>query len=270
MLVEPLNSFPLFFLLKHQETHRRSSMVHTLMTPRSAAHTRCQLFLVAIVVGLFVSECTAASDSSLPVLRVGRTLFNQSLDPFDPLRTMQEYLLDPAVVTLGHHEASAQQPTSYEVRISYLGSPAASYTIALLRRPRGRVQEEPFSTPTTRRVLLDTERVVFSLDDVRALPLDGAIEREAMDTAPHDEDIIVRVVTKPFGRRRDGNVVLPGEGVVYYNIVVEPMVFGVPQKMFPVLLCAAVLVLLSLFVIAPAVLQVLQPPPPLPALRKTE
>jgi hypothetical protein len=241
-------------------------MVCTLMTQHSAAHTRCQLFWVAIVVALLVSKCSAATDSGLPVLRVGRTLFNQSLDPFDPLRTTQEYLLDPAVVTLGHHGRS----TSYEVRISYLGSPAASYTIALLRRPRGRAQDETFSTPTTRRVLLDTERVVFSLDDVRALPLDGAIEREAIDTASQDEDIIVRVVTKPFGRRRDGNAVLPGEGVVYYNIVVEPMVFGVPQKMFPVLLCAAVLVLLSLFVIAPAVLQVLQPPPPLPSLRKTE
>lgn len=243
----------------------------------STTHTRC-LLLTAITFTLLLSKCSwAAAEAddvdSLPVLRIGRTLFNQSLDPFDPSRVMQEYLLDPAIVQ--EYSDLSSRHTSYEVRISYLGSPAASYTISLIRRLRSSgAAEESFSTPTTRRVLLDTERVVFSASDVRELPLDGIVQdgeaASPVDTQLSDEVIIVRVVTKPFGRRRDGNIVVPGEGVVFYNIVVEPMVLGVPQKMFPVLLCAAVLVLLSLFVIAPAVLKVLQPLPPVPAARKAE
>lgn len=202
-----------------------------------------------------------STNEQLPVLLIGRTLFNQSLDPFDTAHNTKEYVLDPSIRTLPPASAA------FEVRISYLGSPAASYTISLLRRslssPRGGV-----STPTTRRVLLDTERLVFSADDVKSIPLDGVVSDT--DEESGSDEIVVRVVTRPWGRRRDGNVVQPGEERLYFNIVVESMVYGVPQKMFPVLLCGVVAVLLSLFVIAPALLKVLQPLPPPTAARKAE
>lgn len=217
---------------------------------------RALLLVLTFVLLVWVSFSSKENDPPLPLLAIGRTLFNESLDPYDSTNNVREYLLDPVVIRGGGSH------TAYEIRISYLGSPPASYSMSLLRRPDGRppLSAHPGGRASAQRVLLDTERVVFTLKDINELPLDSLSTIDGGDDTA-GEQLLVRVVARPWGLRRDGRRVLPpGEGAVYFNIVLEPMVYGIPQKMFPVLLSGAAIVLLSLFVIAPIVLSCLQPP----------
>jgi hypothetical protein len=227
--------------------------------------------LLALVSGVDLEAQSSRNVvSTRSLLIIGQTIYNETLDPFDRTNNIREYLLDPALLQ--------QVDAAYEVRISYLGSPPASYTLSLHRRvvaaqadigdDDGIAADVSGGRRSAQRVLLDTERIVFGVKDINVLPLEKKFGEIVVEEGVNVDTTIsvqyvVRVVTHPWGRRRDGRTSLPpGEGAVYFNIVLEAMVYGVPKRMFPILLAGCVTVLLSLFVFAPAILKYLQPPSP--------
>lgn len=224
------------------------------------SHMRSTIFVdICLVLCLaFVEQCRSTPEVRL--LSPTEQLYNQSLDPYDATASRRRYVIDSTYM--------AKTP-SYEIRVSYLGSPPASYSLSLLRVPVSRIlpllrdddrKKIAFGlssgvSPSLQRQLLDTERTIIHFENVESLPLECDDCDDATETVA-----VVEVAASPWGRRRDGVVRLPpGQDLVYFNIKMDPIILGLPSTMLPVVVAGLVVSLAALFCCTPIVLRIIQP-----------